>query len=127
MLKLSSKSYVTVNGAAMAPQAARARGAICPLKSTRTIDGISRMVTKGNTELSANPQVNSRKMPHHSTKDRRAAHRVRPTHTGGPADDDATSRSHPRGEKGVRQVPEVLQGMRVLILKNASREQLPPS
>ena len=35
MLKLSSKSYVTVNGAAMAPQAARARGAICPLKSTR--------------------------------------------------------------------------------------------
>ena len=37
MLKLSSKSYVTVNGAAMAPQAARARGAICPLKSTRTI------------------------------------------------------------------------------------------
>ena len=36
MLKLSSKSYVTVNGAAMAPQAARARGAICPLKSTRS-------------------------------------------------------------------------------------------
>ena len=38
MLKLSSKSYVTVNGAAMAPQAARARGAICPLKSTRRAD-----------------------------------------------------------------------------------------
>ena len=37
MLKLSSKSYVTVNGAAMAPQAARARGAICPLKSTRMV------------------------------------------------------------------------------------------
>ena len=37
MLKLSSKSYVTVNGAAMAPQAARARGATCPLKSTRMV------------------------------------------------------------------------------------------